>query len=271
MKRMGTIIVVILVLLVVLVSAKNIIAKNAVQAAVKAITGLNLSMKSLNVGIFKSLISINGLKLYNPVGFTDKLMVDIPEIYVDYDLGAFFKKKIHLEEMRLNLKEFIVVKNKEGQLNLDALKAVQTKKEEKPAQEKKEKAQMPELKIDLLELKIGKALFKDYSQGTQPKVKEFSLNINERYENITDPYALVSLIVTKALINTTIGNLANFDLGPLKEEMGQTLKKATEQASGMVSEVFGVQADTQAKAEESIKKETEKAADTLKNILPFGK
>lgn len=271
MKRISIIIIVILALLAGLIFAKNIIAKNAVSAGVKAIAGLNLSMKSMDVGIFKSLIRIKELKLYNPSGFPDKLMLNMPEIYVDYNLGAFFKKKVHFEEIRLNLKEFVVVKNEKGELNLNALKVVQDKKEKKVSQEKKEKTKMPEFKIDVLELKIGKVIFKDYSQGTQLKIKEFNVNIDERYENITNAYAFASLIVTKALMNTTIGSLANFDLGLLKEGVSKTLKKATEAAVGVVDK--DLEADvvgTGAKAEGVAKEKVKKAADTIKNILPFG-
>jgi len=270
------------------------IIKTSVSAGVKAMTGLKLSIRSMNVGVFKSLIGINELKLYNPSGFVDELMIDLPEIYVNYDLGAFMKGKAHFEEVRLNLKEFIVVKNADGQLNLDSLKVVEAAEEEEVIEKgKKEKTKMPDLQIDLLDLKIGTVIYKDYSKGTPPKERVFNVNIDERYENITDPQSFVRLIVLKALKNTTIASLTNFDLGKLQEGISGTVKKTAEMAQEAkgraieagkdagekVKETAEETVDKAAEAgkeagekvKETAKETVEKAADTIKKILPFGK
>ena len=114
MKKILIVVVILLVATAAVFAAKNVIAQIAVSQGVKAITGLRLDIGSMNVGILKTLLGIKDLKLFNPRGFQDKIMVDMPEIYVDYDLGAFLKGKVHLEEVRLNLKELTVVKNEKG-------------------------------------------------------------------------------------------------------------------------------------------------------------
>ena len=135
MKKLGITIIIILALLLAVNFAKNTIAKTALSSTVKSLTGLRLSMERLDVGILKTLISIKELKLYNPSGFPDELMVDIPEIYLDYDLGAFLKRKVHIEEIKLNLKEFVVMINQKGELNLNTLKVAQAKKERKVSED----------------------------------------------------------------------------------------------------------------------------------------
>ncbi len=255
-------------------------------------TGLKLSIKSMNIGILNTLIGIKKLQLYNPPGFVDKLMVDLPEVYVDYNFGAFIKKKVHLEEVRLDLKEFSVIKNEKGELNLDSLRVVEEKKEEKVEGEEgkeEEKAKMPELQIDLLELKIGKVVYKDYSKGTPPKSKEFNVNIDERYENITNPRTLIKLIIVKALKNTTIARLTNFNLGALQEDVAEKLKETTrkvvetadkaietgedvkEKVKETSEKVEEAGKDVRKKVKETSKETIEKATDTIKKILPFGK
>ena len=283
MKKLLFVVVGLLLLVAVLLFAKNIIAKVSVEKGVEMVTGLRLDMQSLDVGIIETLIGIEGLQLYNPEGYKDKVMVDIPEIYVDYDLGAFFKGEVHLEEVRLNLKEFVVVKNEKGELNLNALKVVKEEGKEEVVEEKtsvkEEKTKMPPLQIDVLELKIGKVIYKDYSKGTPPKVREFNININERYENITDPKTFASLILVKTLAGTTIARLANFDLGPLKTQVGETLKEATEITQETVGEAVEAVKEmdvekvkeTTGKAVDAGKEATEKATETFKKILPFGK
>ncbi len=265
---------IVFVILIALFLGKNMIIKTSVTTGVKAMTGLKLSIRSMNVGVFKSLIGINELQLYNPSGFKDKLMMDLPEIYVDYNLGAIMGGKAHLEEVRLNLKEFIVVKNEAGELNLDSLRVVKEAEGEVAEKDdgKKEKTEMPDIQIDLLELKIDKVIYKDYSKGTSPKVKEFNVNIDERYENITDPQSFVRLIIVKALKNTTIASLANFDIGKLQKGLTETVRKTAEKA--MDAPVKAVEAGKdllEEKAAETAKETVGKAADTLKKFLPFGK
>jgi len=255
-------------------------------------TGLKLSIRSMDFGIFKTLIGINELQLYNPSGFVDELMIDCPEIYVDYDLGAFMKGRTHLEEVRLHLKEFIVVKNEAGELNLDSLKIVKAE-EEVINEGKKEKTKMPDLQIDLLELRIDKVVYKDYSKGTPPKAKEYNVNIDERFENITDPKTFGRLVILKALKNTTIARLANFDIEKLQRGISGTVKKTAEKALQTPGRAIEIGKDAGGKAretaEEKVKKAieaekkagekvkkdakeaVEKAADVIKKILPFGK
>ena len=292
MKReVITIPAIVLVLLIALFFAKNVIIKTSVTAGVRTMTGLKLSIRSMDFGIFKTLIGINELQLYNPSGFVDELMIDCPEIYVDYDLGAFMKGRTHLEEVRLNLKEFIVVKNEAGELNLDSLKVV--KEEEVIDKDKKEKSKTRELQIDILELRIDKVVYKDYSKGTPPKVKEYNVNIDDRFENITDPKTFGRLIIVKALKNTTIASLTNFDLGKLQRGISGTVRKTAEKALETPGRAIEIGKDAGEKAretaEEKVKKaieaekkagekvkETaeeavEKAADAIKKILPFGK
>lgn len=273
MKRFFTVLLaLVIVLLLVAAVGKNYIAKTAISAGVRAMTGLKLSIDKMDVGVLKSALGINELKIYNPEGYADTLMLDMPEIYVDYDLPAFFRKKIHLEEVRIDMNRFVVVKNTDGTLNLDALKTVQ-KAKEKPAVEEtpKEKAAAPQFQIDLLKLKVGTVVYKDYSKGAEPAVREFNLNIDRQYENIDNPQALAASIMFTALANTTIGSLTGFDVNGLTEGLSDTLKGAV----GIAGETAGkaVEAGKEAgqAAQELLKDTTGAVEDTLKKLLPFGK
>jgi len=273
-RKIITIPAIVLVVIIALFFGKNMIIKTSVTTGVKAMTGLKLSIRSMNVGVFKSLIGINELQLYNPSGFKDKLMMDLPEIYVDYNLGAIMGGKAHLEEVRLNLKEFIVVKNEAGELNLDSLRVVKETEGEVAEKDdgKKEKTEMPDIQIDLLALKIGKVIYKDYSKGGSPKVREFNVNIDERYENITDPQSFVRLIIVKALKNTTIASLANFNIGKLQKGLTDTVRQTAEKALQAPGKAVEAGKDLiEEKAAETAKETVGKAADTLKKFLPFGK
>ena len=213
-KRLSFIVVGILVVSFALGAVKNVIAKSAVEGIVKKVTGLNLTMKSLNIGIIKTLVEIRTLKIYNPRGFKDRVMVDAPEIFVDYDLQALFKGKVHIEEMRFHLKELIVVKNEEGEVNINYLKPAPSKKAEKNEKKKgsAQKMTLPDIRIDRLHLRIGKVIYKDYTGGGEPLVQEYDIRLDETHHDISNPSALVGLIVAKAIMNTSISQLADLDM-----------------------------------------------------------
>jgi len=251
MKKPVSMILIALVALIGLNVTKNAITKGAIAGGVRAITGLKLGMRGVSLGVLTTRIGIKGLKMYNPDGFEEELMASIPEIYVNYSLLAFLKgRKVHLEEMRLNLEEFVVVKNADGKRNIDALKVGKDDKKEKAAPKKK--GAKPEFQIDKLQLKIGKVIYKDYSRGTPPKVSEYNLNIDETYENIENPQMLIATITTRALLNTAISKFADFGVEFVDGEP--------------VIDALNVTKDLEDKAKEA----AEKASEALKGLLPLG-
>jgi uncharacterized protein involved in outer membrane biogenesis len=231
---------------------KNLIAKTAVKSGIRAMTGLQMDIGNIEVGIANTRIGINDIKLHNPSEFTDRLMVHLPEIYINYALDAFFRGRVHLEEVRIDLKKLIVVRDKDGMLNLNALKVA--KKE--TGKEKK-----TEVRIDILDLKIGEVEYKDYSLGSDPKPITYKVNIHEKFHNITDLDEMGKLILMKALIKTNIARLANFDTDFLRSGVSETLKKASD--IGKPVKKAGE------KATEAVEGITEDIKKQLK--LPFGK
>lgn len=251
---------------VVLLAAKNVIAKLAVSAGVGAVTGAKLEMRSLEVGLFRSRVHAQGVKLHNPKGFPEKIMADLPELYVDYDLPAFFTGKTHLRELRVHLKEFIVVKDAQGRVNLESLKPVQKAKEEGKEKKPKPETKPGAFRIDDLHLKVGKVIYKDYSGGGAPRIEEFPVNLDEHHQNVNDPTALGALIVTRALFKTGVAKLANLDLRAL-ESYGHGLLKATGTAIDAATKTATGAAGTAVDTAGGV---LEGAGEALQNLNPFG-
>lgn len=229
--------VVVVLLVAVLVAARNLIIKAGASATIKAITGVELKIGTLDIGLFKPVIHIKDLKLLNPAKYSEPMMMSMPELFVKYDLPSIMKGTIHLPEIRLALNEFVVVKNIDGNINVNELAALQPKPSggTQPAQTKPQ-APAPKIKIDLLELQIGKVVYKEYRSGAAPREQVYNINLKERYENITDPNVLVAMIVSKALRNTAIsgisGTLKNADklVGSASDLVIQSGKKAKDEA-----------------------------------------
>ena len=231
MKKLPVIAGIFVALAVGVVLAKNVIAKTAVMGGVRAMTGLDLQIRGMQVGLFKRAVGIQGLVLKNPSGFPDPVMMDLPDLYVAYDLGAFLARKIHLQEVRLHVKEFNVIRDRQGRLNLDSLKVVQESKgQTAPPQKTPQPA--PEMLVDTLHLQIGKVVYKDYSHGGKPVVQEFPINLDEQYAHITSPQAFAALVVSRALVRTSLARLTNINLASLQSLVQNPMGSVT-QAVGM--------------------------------------
>ena len=215
MKTVFRIVIFLAVILGILFVGRNIIAKFAVEKGVETATGLPLNIKKFDLDLAKTHIGISGLSLFSPAGFNNEVMFHAPEIFVDYNLGAIMKGKVHLEDIRLDFDQLVVIKNKEGQLNISALKPKE-KKGREPAQKEKEgeteAKKTPQVQIDHLAVKIGKVVYKDYSQGDDPVIKEYMVNISEELNDVTDPKSLLSFIAAKALTQTALSSLGDLDI-----------------------------------------------------------
>ncbi|MDD5165836.1 MAG: hypothetical protein PHQ57_00395 [Candidatus Omnitrophica bacterium] len=183
-------VIIILVIAVLAIFAIGIIKDQIVKAVVTVVatqvTGAPVHIDGLSLGVFTSSVRISGFKMYNPRGFSKNILVDLSKINVKCDLGALLTGKIHLLEAGIELKEMGLEKDKEGKLNVDALKVA------KPAK------QMP-MQIDILNLGIGKIIFRDYSVGQEPGIKVYDVNINKSYKNITSAQQLVALVLTEPM------------------------------------------------------------------------
>ena len=270
MKKAGIIVGIVIIVLAVLGLTKNMIVKTSVEKGVRFATGLNLEIGSMDVGFLKTYVGIKGLKLHNPDGYPDPIMVDFPDIYVDYDLGAILKKDIHLEQIRIHLKELTIVKNKNGDINLNELKSI-AEGGEKTSASKEGKAsssspEIPPVRIDELLLKVDRVVYKDYSRGTL-KVRNIDINLDERYENITDVEKLVNLIVLKTLMSAGLMNIAGLAVDEIRGQVSDLLAGAsdfTDKALGDVTEILK-DVDT-AKMEEAVTEAAKKLEDMTKSL-----
>lgn len=201
MKKIVVISVLVVAVFFFVAAAKNQIINTVVSITAKKIIGANVRIGSLSFGIFKHRIVINNLKVYNPEGFPKDVLLDLPKIRVDYDLARLLKKQLYLKYVELNLKELVVIKNKQGQLNVNSLKVSQ----KKGAKAKDKLSEALPLKIDYLVLTINKVIYKDYTKGEKPDVQIFDINIkNKSYKDITSANQLISLLLMESMRSTTI-------------------------------------------------------------------
>jgi uncharacterized protein involved in outer membrane biogenesis len=205
MKKILLIVVIILVALSVIAILKDQIIKNTITMATSQVTGAPATINRFSMSIIKQTVAIKDFKLYNPPGFPREILVDMPTIRVALALGDILKKKIHFKEIEIALKELVIIRDKDGKLNVDALKVAEEPQKPKEATAQKQAAGQMPMQIDILKLTIGKIIYKDYSKGETPKIEVYDLGGKEKtYQNITSAQQLVALILSEAMKGTAI-------------------------------------------------------------------
>ena len=231
MQWLKNVLIILVIVAVAVFVGKDAIATAVVVGGVQAITGLETSVGRMSVGLLRTDVGIKNLRIGQPSGFPSGAMVDIPEVYVDYTLSAFLKGQVHLEDVRLHLHELRVVKNPEGKVNLNSVAALQpSKQQDVKRSTAPTPGTAPQFQIDKLQLQIDRVIYTDYT-ATPPSTKEFSLSINQHFSGITNPYLLGSLIVSQALMQTTVAQLANFDVRGLQSTVQTGLTQGAAQLS----------------------------------------
>ena len=211
MKKMNKIFLIIAIVIVGILIVKDIVIQNVITSVGSNIVGAKLHVGSFSSNIFTQKVRMKDIKLYNPLGFPKEYLIDIPEVGVDYDLGALLGGKLHLPLVVLNVNEMVIVKNDKGELNVDSLKVVKDAKNQ-PKKGKDEKSKPQEamsMKIDLLKLNFNRVVYKDYANGPEPTIQVFEVALKDKaFENITSPQEMVTLILVQGMGPTAIKGAA---------------------------------------------------------------
>ncbi len=115
------------ILLVILATVKDRIIKSAIEVTSRQIMGVDTVIDKFSLSIAKQSVSIKGLRLYQPESFPEGVFIDITEISTSCKVKPLLRKEIHIPKLVLNLKEVILIKDKSGNLNVDALKIARRK------------------------------------------------------------------------------------------------------------------------------------------------
>ena len=219
---------------------------HAVAAVIKQVTGLPVSIQRSHVNLAATEFGIYGIEIKNPKGFSEEVFVKIPEIYIDFDLNQFLSgKKIHFEEIRLNIEQVTLEKNKAGELNVSRLKTVKKDQKEAAAPAKTPQKPMTPLLIDQLVLTIRNIKYVDQSLPVSVN-RNVDLKIeNEIIKGVTNPADIVRLVMSKIIYNSTFGalgapvDLLNKNLDASLAKGQAALTQSTDIALQMGNQVMG--------------------------------
>ncbi len=269
MKFIKRLFIMLIILLAIIVLARNVIVKHSIHFGSKQATGLEMNVDSVDMGLTASAAGIKGFTIENPKGFPDGTIISVPEVYIDYDHTQILGDTIHLQEVRLDIDTVNVIKNSKGQINvMEAMNALNehfksglpSSGDEQPGEKKPSKA----LQIDRLKLKIGKVRVTDQTVNP-PTVKDITINLDEEFDNVTSPVAVGVLIATKTMMAAGINLLSAADMNMLKQ-MGSgysgSAQKMAQDTLDKTKEVTDQMLGTNA-----LNNSLNKAGDALKGIF----
>jgi uncharacterized protein involved in outer membrane biogenesis len=200
-------------LVAILFFARNLIARKSVEYGAKKITGFPLTIGSIDLGLFSSKVDVHDLKLMNPSDFSEKTFVDMPRLYIDYRLGSMISGAPHVNDMLINIKQLVVVKNSKGETNAGKLKAVVSSGKSSS-----------KYYVDTLRIHVGTVTIKDFSHP-KPTERNVSLNVDATYKNISD-----STDITRLVLLTVMSQVHLPDIGINTEDLKKNLGEVTNQA-----------------------------------------
>ena len=256
--------VLLILLLAGLVLARNSIIRAAIVKGAQMYAGVECQVEGIDIGLFDSYVKVDQFKLMQPPGgFGEGILIDVPELYADYELKEMLADKVHLTELRFNMAEVHVVKNKDGKLNLEAL--VPPSKEEKKREEERGSK---EFLIDVAYLSIGRVRYTDMTK-TPPKEYDFQVNAkDEKLVNIRSVDDLRGMVLKILLKKLSLIDVLAQELGNLGKELAHSLGDVVKGVGELPGKVLETVKDVPGKAGDVLKDTgdaVKKGADTVKD------
>jgi hypothetical protein len=246
--------VVLLVLVALLVVGRNFVARKSVEIGTRRVTGFPLEIGSVDVGLFDSQLNVRNLKLMNPPDFEEKMFVDWLHLYLDYRLGSMLIGSPHINNMLVNLKQVVIVKNSKGESNVQRLKGVASSSAAGgtgPQTAKSDNGKKMRCRVDQLQIHIGTVTIKDYTGG-KPSERSFNLNVDASYKGITDPTDITRLVLMTMMSQARLPDIG-IRMDDLKKGLGDVTDTAGKAIKG---------------ASENLEKADKGLLDTLKQAAP---
>lgn len=185
----------VLVLAVALILLKDILAKALAEHQIRVQSGMDVKIGKLELGLFSPTLTVEDLKIFNRAEFGGSPLLEVPDLYIEYDLGALARRRLHLRLVRLSLTEVNVVENREGRTNLVlALDNLDTRAASLPSADFQYPFGLDFADIDMLNLTLGRVKYTSLRHPDSATEVKLDLR-NEIYTNIKSLPELRNLVL----------------------------------------------------------------------------
>jgi hypothetical protein len=176
------------VLLAFLVLCKDALIKSWLEHRIRAQTGMDVQIGRLDIGLFTPTVNFEGLRLFNTAQFGGMPLVDIPDLYLEYDRPAFLRRVLHFKLVRLDLEELNIVEDANGK---SILQWWQDRQEKLP---KNSNESLDFTGIDVLNLSLGTIRMVSLADPARSRTVRIGLE-NEVLKNLQSANDLSGLVL----------------------------------------------------------------------------
>lgn len=219
------------VLFAVLALAWMILLPVVVRRLARTRTGFGVRMQSLYCNPFAARLRMQGVTVTNPSGFPRRDFLDVRDLEVDARPGSLFSRDWEIDDASVHLAGITLVRDARGRVNLwQFAHALRGPAATPPAGS----APAHRFLIRRLTVRVDRVVVADYSHGGRPAVREYTVDFNHTYTNVSD---LKGLAAPLAAILKRTGMTANGlvpKAGVLLREAGEHLENAGLQAGQAV-------------------------------------
>lgn len=254
MKILMRIVIVILILLAILILARNAIIEKLTRKTVLQTTGFDIEMGGIRAGLLDPVFEITNARLINPEDFAEPTALEIKTLRVEYDLPSFFKEEVHLREVVVDVPRAVLVIREDGESNLARLGNVaqrgqEEKKEESTGKEGEggqEAKPGKRVRVDTLTLRVGKVDVYRYREGSdKPEVDKYDVNFDRTARDVTDLNVVNGMITAGVIEAVGARALQGFtkafqqnegDLEKVGKQIERTAKDVGKQLKGLLKD-----------------------------------
>lgn len=242
-KLIKVLLILVLIFILIMAFCRNALCRFLIQTAANKATGLQLSIEELNLNVLKSNLYIQGITLFNPEGFKDKILGKAKEVFIKYDLWASLSGRLHLPYVRIDISEINIIRNEKGSSNVAAFKKKRV--ERKPATQisptlnsllqrktKTGEAKVrPKLLIDSLEVSVKRVAFVDYTaEAKGPAMIVFTSSDPFVFKNVNDLNYVINSVSTKGGFRNLLNTIAGLIPQDVLKNTTDAIKKKIQEA-----------------------------------------
>lgn len=183
MRKIFVILIIILVCLMLIIQGLlAIILKGLVIKELNKIIEAKVKIDDLGINLVTGGVSFSGLKIQNPIGFSEKTFLTIQKGYVDINLLALLSKKIEIEKIYLNKPRINIEINNSSISNTSLILKKGSLREKQPRHTASNQKAGPALKINKINIDGGifkLVNYKPNSQGATALFDKINISIND--------------------------------------------------------------------------------------------
>lgn len=123
MRWLFRLLVLAILLAVALLLLKDVLLEEYLEARLRRATGLEVRIDRLEAGLLHPVLTLEGVRVYNPAEFGGAPCLEAAEVHLEYRRVPLARGTLQLALLRLRITELLLVEDARGALNLPAVAA----------------------------------------------------------------------------------------------------------------------------------------------------